>query len=70
MKKIHVYVNNAPDGEMPNIVELWEYERDVIPYPGALLAIDTSTGPLTVMAFEVSQKPGTDEFVILAGRPF
>ena len=67
--KFYVYVNSQPNGKEPKLEKLLETEQDKPVKPGDIMALEHD-GPVRIMAFEVDQIPGTNEFIILGGRPF
>jgi hypothetical protein len=68
--KFHIYVNVAREGEVPQVAKALEYEENTMLRPGDIISKQRSDGLFIAMVFEIHRKPETNEFVVLAGRPF
>lgn len=67
--KYYVYVNLEPKGQEPKLKKFLEYEQENIINAGDVIVLEHD-GPVPIMAWEVNQIPGTNEFIIIGGPPF
>lgn len=63
--KYHIYVNLEPKDKEPKLTEIATAVRDKAINPGDLFLIEHRNGGVAVVAWEVNQLPGTNEYNII-----